>query len=125
MRVFVLGICGTFMGGVARLASELGYRVGGCDASMYPPMSTQLEAEGIETFLKNQFGFGGTGELPFVETVPQLFVLHKNDIEKAKKLIEEANETLTVSETWTCPKCGTEIEGRFTDCWNCAESNDL
>ena len=38
-------------------------------------MQSLLEANGIGTFLKNQFGFGGTGELPFVETVPQLFVL--------------------------------------------------
>lgn len=45
--VHILGICGTFMGGLAILASELNYRVSGSDANVYPPMSTQLEAEGI------------------------------------------------------------------------------
>ena len=47
MRLHILGICGTFMGGVAALARELGYTVEGSDANVYPPMSTQLEALGI------------------------------------------------------------------------------
>ncbi|WP_285403049.1 UDP-N-acetylmuramate:L-alanyl-gamma-D-glutamyl-meso-diaminopimelate ligase [Luteibacter sp. ME-Dv--P-043b] len=47
MRVHILGICGTFMGGVAALARELGLTVEGSDANVYPPMSTQLEALGI------------------------------------------------------------------------------
>ena len=48
MHIHILGICGTFMGGIAALAKEAGYRVTGCDANVYPPMSTQLEAQGIE-----------------------------------------------------------------------------
>lgn len=48
MHLHILGICGTFMGGLALLARELGYRVTGSDANVYPPMSTQLEAAGIE-----------------------------------------------------------------------------
>ena len=48
MRMHILGICGTFMGGVAALARELGHTVEGSDANVYPPMSTQLEALGIE-----------------------------------------------------------------------------
>jgi UDP-N-acetylmuramate: L-alanyl-gamma-D-glutamyl-meso-diaminopimelate ligase len=47
MHIHILGICGTFMGGIAVLAKEAGYRVTGCDANVYPPMSTQLEAQGI------------------------------------------------------------------------------
>ena len=47
MRVHILGICGTFMGGVAALARELGLQVEGSDDNVYPPMSTQLEALGI------------------------------------------------------------------------------
>jgi UDP-N-acetylmuramate: L-alanyl-gamma-D-glutamyl-meso-diaminopimelate ligase len=47
MRLHILGICGTFMGGVAALARERGDVVSGADASVYPPMSTQLEALGI------------------------------------------------------------------------------
>ena len=47
-HIHILGICGTFMGGIAVLAKQAGYRVTGCDANVYPPMSTQLEAQGIE-----------------------------------------------------------------------------
>jgi UDP-N-acetylmuramate: L-alanyl-gamma-D-glutamyl-meso-diaminopimelate ligase len=48
MHVHILGIGGTFMGGVAAIARAAGWRVTGCDRDMYPPMSTQLEALGIE-----------------------------------------------------------------------------
>jgi UDP-N-acetylmuramate: L-alanyl-gamma-D-glutamyl-meso-diaminopimelate ligase len=47
MRLHILGICGTFMGGIAALARELGFDVEGSDANVYPPMSTQLEQLGI------------------------------------------------------------------------------
>ena len=48
MHIHILGICGTFMGGVAALAREAGFRVTGTDANVYPPMSDQLRALGIE-----------------------------------------------------------------------------
>lgn len=47
MHIHILGICGTFMGSLALLAKELGHRVTGSDANVYPPMSTQLEEQGI------------------------------------------------------------------------------
>ncbi|HZS67569.1 MAG TPA: UDP-N-acetylmuramate:L-alanyl-gamma-D-glutamyl-meso-diaminopimelate ligase [Burkholderiales bacterium] len=47
-HLHILGICGTFMGGIAAIASAAGYRVTGCDANVYPPMSDQLAALGIE-----------------------------------------------------------------------------
>ena len=47
MHIHILGICGTFMGGVALLARAAGHKVTGCDANVYPPMSTQLEEQGI------------------------------------------------------------------------------
>src|SRR5664279_5512331 len=47
MHLHILGICGTFMGGLAALAREAGHRVTGCDANVYPPMSDQLAARGI------------------------------------------------------------------------------
>ncbi len=48
MHIHILGICGTFMGSLAALAREAGHRVTGCDAGVYPPMSDQLRALGIE-----------------------------------------------------------------------------
>ena len=48
MKIHVLGVCGTFMGGLALLAREAGFEVQGSDANVYPPMSTQLQQQGIE-----------------------------------------------------------------------------
>jgi len=67
MHLHILGICGTFMGGLAALAREAGHKVTGCDANVYPPMSTQLEALGIELIT----GFG-TEQL---ELKPDVFVI--------------------------------------------------
>jgi len=47
-HIHILGVCGTFMGGLAAIAKTAGYRVTGCDANVYPPMSDQLAALGIE-----------------------------------------------------------------------------
>lgn len=50
MRIHILGICGTFMAGVAQIAKQAGHEVVGSDQNVYPPMSTQLEAQGIQLF---------------------------------------------------------------------------
>lgn len=50
MRLHILGVCGTFMAGIAKIAKELGYEVSGSDENVYPPMSTQLENLGIKLF---------------------------------------------------------------------------
>jgi UDP-N-acetylmuramate: L-alanyl-gamma-D-glutamyl-meso-diaminopimelate ligase len=58
-HLHILGICGTFMGGIAAIAKAAGYRVTGCDANVYPPMSEQLAALGIELtegFSEDQLG---------------------------------------------------------------------
>ena len=48
VHIHILGICGTFMGGIAAIAKAAGHRVTGCDLNVYPPMSAQLESQGIE-----------------------------------------------------------------------------
>ena len=48
VHLHILGVCGTFMGGIAAIAQQAGFRVTGCDANVYPPMSNQLSALGIE-----------------------------------------------------------------------------
>lgn len=48
MHIHILGICGTFMGGIAIIARQLGFKVTGSDANVYPPMSTELTNQGIE-----------------------------------------------------------------------------
>jgi UDP-N-acetylmuramate: L-alanyl-gamma-D-glutamyl-meso-diaminopimelate ligase len=80
MHIHILGICGTFMGGLAVLAKEAGHRVTGCDANVYPPMSTQLEAQGIQLIQ----GFGPEQ----VELNPDLYVIG-NVVSRGNPLIEE------------------------------------
>ena len=80
MHIHILGICGTFMGGIALLARASGHRVTGCDANVYPPMSSQLEAQGIE--LIEGYGAGQAG------LAPDLFVVG-NAISRGNPLLEE------------------------------------
>ncbi|MCS6765224.1 MAG: UDP-N-acetylmuramate:L-alanyl-gamma-D-glutamyl-meso-diaminopimelate ligase [Candidatus Protistobacter heckmanni] len=67
MHIHILGICGTFMGGLAVIARQAGHRVTGCDAQIYPPMSTQLREQGIELIE----GYGAEQ----VSLKPDLFVI--------------------------------------------------
>ena len=48
MKIHILGICGTFMGGIALLAREQGHHVTGADSNVYPPMSTMLAEQGVD-----------------------------------------------------------------------------
>ena len=79
MHIHILGICGTFMGGLAALAREAGHRVTGCDEAVYPPMSDQLRALGIELVE----GFGAE-QLAFA---PDQFVIG-NVIKRGNPLME-------------------------------------
>ncbi|HWW04910.1 UDP-N-acetylmuramate:L-alanyl-gamma-D-glutamyl-meso-diaminopimelate ligase [Collimonas sp.] len=80
MHIHILGICGTFMGGLAVLAKQAGHKVTGCDANVYPPMSTQLEAQGIS--LIQGFGVEQTA------LQPDLYVIG-NVVVRGNPLMEE------------------------------------
>jgi UDP-N-acetylmuramate: L-alanyl-gamma-D-glutamyl-meso-diaminopimelate ligase len=79
MHIHILGICGTFMGGLAALAREAGHRVTGCDAGVYPPMSEQLRALDIELIE----GFGADQ----LALKPDLFVVG-NVVSRGNALME-------------------------------------
>jgi len=80
VHIHILGICGTFMGGIAAIAKQAGYCVTGCDANVYPPMSTQLEVQGIELIE----GFG----VEQLELKPDVFVIG-NVVSRGNPLMEE------------------------------------
>lgn len=83
MHLHIIGICGAFMGSLAILARQLGYRVSGCDANTYPPMSTQLEECGIEVL---------DGYLPeHLDGRPEL-VLVGNTISRGNPVLERVLE---------------------------------
>lgn len=79
MHIHILGVCGTFMGGIAQLARACGHRVTGCDANVYPPMSDQLRAAGIEL----TEGY----DAEQVDLFPDLFVVG-NAISRGNPLLE-------------------------------------
>src|SRR5689334_14378289 len=94
MHIHILGICGTFMGGLAALAREAGHRVTGCDANVYPPMSDQLRALGIDLIE----GF----EADQLALKPDLFVIG-NVITRGNPLMEailDAGRPYTSGPQW-------------------------
>ncbi len=94
MHLHILGICGTFMGGIAALAREAGHRVTGCDANVYPPMSDQLRALGIELIE----GFGADQ----LALAPDLYVIG-NVVSRGNALMEailDADAPYTSGPQW-------------------------
>ena len=79
MHIHILGICGTFMGGVALLARAAGHKVTGCDANVYPPMSTQLEEQGV--------GLIEGYDASQVDLAPDVFVVG-NAVSRGNPLLE-------------------------------------
>jgi hypothetical protein len=82
-----------------------------------------LEGHGIRCWLKNEFLVAGTGELPPIECWPQLCV-DDDAFEVANRIIEEAFSEKDKT-AWKCDSCGEDIEGQFTECWNCGKSRPL
>jgi UDP-N-acetylmuramate-alanine ligase len=80
MHIHILGICGTFMGSLAVLAKQAGHHVTGCDHNVYPPMSTQLETQGIQLIS----GFDASQ----IQLKPDLFIIG-NVVSRGNALMEE------------------------------------
>ena len=80
---------------------------------------TILEGHGVKCWIKNEFLFAGIGEIPPIECWPQLCV-DDNDFSEAKRIVEEAILEKDMA-SWKCESCGEEIEGQFTECWNCGK----
>jgi len=80
-----------------------------------------LAAEGIASELRNDRLVGVIGEIPFLETWPELWV-DELDFERAQELVEQELHGPGLEEPdWTCPACGEHIEGQFTECWSCGQ----
>ena len=83
-----------------------------------------LAADGIRTEIRNEYLGSITGEVPFFETWPELWVVNRLDFDRAKQIIEDVDSE-SPSEPWTCRSCGEQNEGQFAVCWNCSQSHDL
>ena len=89
------------------------------DFSRVGQMQSLLESHGIGTFIRNQYGSSVMGEVPFVEVVPQLFVLRERDVERAVELLQLERPRDNEGDDWFCPACGIDMEGQFSRCWKC------
>jgi hypothetical protein len=79
-----------------------------------------LEEHGIRCWTKNEFLLAGIGEIPPIECWPRLCV-DDDDFPEANRIVEEALSAKE-SASWQCDSCGEEIEGQFTECWNCGKA---
>ena len=90
------------------------------DFSRVGQMQSLLESQGIKTFIKNQYGSSVMGEVPFVEVVPQLFILDEKDLLRAQELLlMDLPAEGPPDEDWICPACGVDVDGEFHVCWKC------
>jgi rubrerythrin len=89
------------------------------DFSRVGQMQSLLESHGIRTYIRNQYGSSVMGEVPFVEVVPQLFVLEARDEQRARELLQLDLAGADSDEPWICPECGVDVEGNFDRCWKC------
>ncbi len=83
-----------------------------------------LEANGIAALVHGEAVFGLRGEVPVTtETLPTVWVLEDSEVPRARDLIAEFGQGQRASpshgRSWTCPKCGEQLEPQFTDCWRC------
>jgi len=70
--------------------------------------------------IKNTYLAGAVGELPPIECWPELWVVDDAEYSAAENVLEKALAPLgSVNRLWKCTKCGEEVEGQFTECWNC------
>ena len=83
-----------------------------------------LAAEGIRTEIRNEYLGSIMGEMPFVETWPELWVVNSLEFDRAEQIIEEV-ETESPAEPWKCLNCGEQNEGQFAVCWKCGTAHDL
>lgn len=94
------------------------------DFSRVGQMQSLLESNGIRTFIRNQYGSSVMGEVPFVEVVPQLYVLHEADVSRALELLQLDLPGREGGDAWVCPECGVDVEANFSRCWKCGLHRD-
>ena len=81
-----------------------------------------LEINGITCSITNEYLASAVGELPPTECWPQLWV-SDHDLDKAQQIVQELlTDEGSAQPGWRCPQCGEELEGQFTECWNCGVS---
>lgn len=82
-----------------------------------------LRAAGIRAEVRNTHLAGAVGDIPFIETGPQVWIESSESEERAREVLDQAAAT-PVQPDWRC-ECGEMIEGQFAQCWNCGRTRPL
>ena len=94
------------------------------DFSRVGQMQSLLESHDIKTFIRNQYGSSVMGEVPFVEVVPELYILAEKDLARAKQLLQLDLPVEEPDDDWVCAECGVDIEGTLDRCWQCGSGRE-
>jgi hypothetical protein len=78
-----------------------------------------LDQSGIDCSVKNALLSGGLGDIPYLECLPELWVLNDDDLSRATQLITDLEKPSESTEQWKCSGCGELNEGQFAQCWRC------
>lgn len=81
-----------------------------------------IEAQGIYTFLKNEFAQGAVGEIPVFDSWPEVWVFNESDYGLALKIIETSVSNKNTAE-WICIHCSEKNDPSFEICWHCQREN--
>ena len=96
------------------------------DRLMSGHMRNILENEDIECIVKNEHLSSILGEIPPIECWAEVWVVDDSQYDRAVEVVGSAlaSQDTPQSPSWTCTNCGEELEGQFTECWNCGTSRN-
>lgn len=83
-----------------------------------------LEQSGVACLVKNEQLSGGLGEIPFLECLPELWVVRDEDLPRARALLKAMDQADTQRGPWNCRRCGERNEGQFAACWQCGAPDE-
>ena len=78
-----------------------------------------LEQDGIACIVKNELLAGALGDVPFLECLPELWVLRDADALRAERLLAELRAPAVAGPPWRCAKCNEDNDAAFAACWSC------
>jgi hypothetical protein len=82
-----------------------------------------LEQSGIACTIRNEQLCGALGEIPFLECLPELWVLEDAAVPQALRVIEDFDATAEAAADWSCRGCGEANEGHYALCWQCGRAD--
>jgi hypothetical protein len=83
-----------------------------------------LEREGVACLLRNEQLFAALGEIPFLECLPELWVVDDEVWPRARLLLDSWFSEEAPDAPWRCPSCNETLEGQFGACWKCGRERD-